>query len=71
MESNLQEAKLELIQWLAAIDDPSIIEQIQAIRDNAKEDWWERVLAIDRELFGKGTEDAEDEDTKDEDGGKV
>lgn len=41
MEMNLQTTKLELIQWLSTIDNPSIIEKILAIRNNEKEDWWE------------------------------
>lgn len=67
MESNLQEAKLELIQWLAAIDDPSIIEQIQAIRENEKEDWWDKLSAIEKESINKGIQDAEAGNLKDQD----
>lgn len=67
METNLQEAKLELIQWLAAIDDPNIIEQIRAIRDKEKDDWWDKLSAPEKESINKGIEDAEAGNLKDQD----
>lgn len=59
METNLQKAKLEPIQWFVAINDPGIIEQIQAIRDNEKEDWWDKLSAIEKQSINKSIEDAD------------
>lgn len=67
MESNLQDTKLELIQWLATIDDPGIIEQIRAIRDNEKEDWWDKLSTIEKESISKGIEDADAGNLRDQD----
>jgi len=65
MEMNLHAAKLELIQWLSTIDNPSIIEKIKAIRDNEKEDWWENLSAQEKESINKGIEDADAGNLKD------
>jgi predicted transcriptional regulator len=59
MEMNLQATKLELIQWLSTIDNPNIIEQILAIRNNEKEDWWEHLTALEKESINRGIEDAD------------
>lgn len=64
---NLQATKLELIQWLSTIDNPSIIEKIQAIRDNEKEDWWDNLSALEKESINKGIEDADAGNLKDHD----
>ena len=67
MEMNLQTTKLELIQWLSTIDNPSIIEKILAIRNNEKEDWWENLSALEKESINKGIKDADAGNLKDHD----
>ena len=67
METNIQAAKLELIQWISTIDNPSIIEKIRTIRDNEKEDWWENLSAAEKESIDKGIEDADAGELKDQD----
>ena len=67
METNLQAAKLELIQWLSTIENPNIIEKIQAIRDDEKEDWWDNLSALEKESVNKGVEDADAGNLKDQD----
>jgi predicted transcriptional regulator len=59
MKMNMHATKLELIQWLSTIDNPSIIEKILAIRNNEKEDWWEKLNALEKESIKKGIEDAD------------
>ncbi len=56
---NLHATKLELIQWLATIDNPRIIEKILAIRNDEKEDWWEHLSALEKESINKGIDDAD------------
>lgn len=67
MEMNLQRTKLELIQWLSTIDNPSIIEKILAIRNNEKEDWWERLSALEKDSINKGIKEADAGNLKDND----
>jgi hypothetical protein len=67
MEMNLQATKLELIQWLSTIDNPSIIEKILAIRANEKEDWWDNLSASEKESINHGIEDADAGNLKDHD----
>lgn len=67
MEMNLQATKLELIQWLSTIDNPSIIEKIMAILNNEKEDWWDNLSALEKESINKGIEDADAGNLKDHD----
>lgn len=64
---NLQATKLELIQWLSTIDNPSIIEKIMAILNNEKEDWWDNLSALEKESINKGIEDADAGNLKDHD----
>lgn len=64
---NLQATKLELIQWLSTIDNPSIIEKILAIRANEKEDWWDYLSTLEKESINKGIEDADAGNLKDHD----
>ena len=67
METNIQTTKPELIQWLSTIDNPSIIEKFQAIRDNETEDWWENLSVAEKESIDKGIEDADAGNLKDQD----
>lgn len=67
MEMNLQATRLELIQWLSTIDNPSIIEKIMAILNNEKEDWWDNLSALEKESINKGIEDADAGNLKDHD----
>lgn len=59
MDMKLQAKKLELIQWLSTIDNPSIIEKIMAIRDSQKDDWWDNLSTPEKESIKKGIEDAD------------
>ena len=66
-EINLQTKKLDLIQWLSTIENPTIIEKILAIRANEREDWWANLSALEKESINKGIEDADAENQKDHD----
>lgn len=43
MEVNIQNAKIDLIQWLTTIEDRSIIQKIIELRNADKEDWWNKI----------------------------
>lgn len=59
MDMKLQAKKLELIQWLSTIDNPSIIDKITAFRNDEKEDWWDALSDAEKESIEKGIEDAD------------
>lgn len=59
MDMKLQAKKLELIQWLSTIDNPSIIDKITAIRNDEKQDWWDALSDAEKESIEKGIEDAD------------
>lgn len=56
---NIHAKKLELIQWLSTLDNPNIIEKILALRDQEKNDWWDKLSASEKESINKGIEDAD------------
>lgn len=64
MEINLQEKKLELIQWLSTLDDVSIIEKIMKLRNRAKADWWNEISREEKASILQGIKDAELNNTK-------
>jgi hypothetical protein len=49
--------KLELIQWLSTIEDISIIEKINALRNNENSDWWEEIDAVNKASIERGLND--------------
>ncbi len=57
--TNLQERKLELIQWLSVIDDVSLIEKVAKVRDDSVSDWWTEISEAEKESIAKGIEDAD------------
>ncbi|TDN87664.1 hypothetical protein DET49_111112 [Salegentibacter sp. 24] len=59
MDINIQNKKIELIQWLSTLNDESIIEKIMKLRDNEKADWWKAISKEEKESIEKGIQDAE------------
>ena len=43
IESNIQNKKIELIQWVSSIEDESIIEKIVELRKKEDKDWWNSI----------------------------
>lgn len=58
LELNIQNKKLELIQWLSTIEDSSIIEKIMKLRDQESIDWWNSISENEKQSIEKGLEDA-------------
>ena len=58
LELNIQNKKLELIQWLSTIEDSSIIEKIMKLRDQESIDWWNSISDNEKQSIEKGLEDA-------------
>jgi hypothetical protein len=57
--TNLQERKIELIQWLSVIDDPSLIEKVAKVRDESVSDWWNEISEAEKESIAIGVKDAD------------
>lgn len=58
IELNLQNKKLELIQWLSSIEDSTIIEKIMALRKEESKDWWNSIAESEKETIERGIQDA-------------
>ena len=56
---NIQERKLELIQWLSVIDDASLIEKVAKVRDESVSDWWNEISEAEKESIATGIKDAD------------
>lgn len=59
MGMNIQDKKIELIQWLSTLNDESVIEKILELRDTEKTDWWEGISAKEKESIEQGIKDAD------------
>lgn len=54
MDANIQNKKLELIQWLSTFNDISIIEKIMELREREKSDWWNEISEAEKKSIEKG-----------------
>lgn len=60
IELNLQNKKLELIQWLSTLEDSSIIEKIMELRKRESKDWWDSISESEKKSIEQGLQDAEE-----------
>ena len=60
MEANIQNAKIELIQWLTTLDDRSIIQKILDLRKNNLNDWWDELSEKERNSIKQGLSDSDE-----------
>ncbi len=59
MAIDLQNKKIELIQWLSTLDDEFIIDKLMELRDSEKTDWWEEITVEEKESIKQGINDAD------------
>ncbi len=59
MEINIQNAKIDLIQWLTTLEDSSLIKKIMELRKNETEDWWNTTSDAEKKSIELGISDAE------------
>ena len=59
MEANIQNIKIELIQWLTTLDDYSLIQKILDLRKSQIKDWWSEISEKEKASITKGILDAE------------
>lgn len=57
--SDIQERKIELIQWLSLLDDVLLIDNVAKVRDESVSDWWDEVSDAEKESIMKGIEQAD------------
>ncbi len=57
--TNIQERKIELIQWLSVIDDISLLDKINDLKVQSDGDWWEGLADDEIMSITKGLADAE------------
>ncbi len=59
MNVNIQNKKIELIQWLSTLNDISIIEKIIKLREQEKSDRWNEISISEKKSLEKGIKDAD------------
>jgi len=58
MEMDIQNAKMELIQWLTTVEDSSLIQKILELRKSETKDWWNEISDSEKESIELGISDA-------------
>lgn len=58
-EMNIQNKKLELIQWLSTVEDSGILEKIMALRKKESKDWWNLISEKEKDAIEQGLKDAD------------
>ena len=58
MDINLQNKKIELIQWLSTLNDKSLIDKLMKLRNKEKTEWWNEISDSEKESIEKGIQDA-------------
>jgi hypothetical protein len=60
MDMNLQNKKIELIQWLSTLNDKSLIDKLMKLREKERTDWWNEIASQEKASIEKGIQDADD-----------
>jgi hypothetical protein len=59
MDINIQNKKIQLIQWLSTLNDESIIEKIMKLKEKEGTDWWNEISNEEKKSIEKGIKDAD------------
>lgn len=59
MDIDLQNKKIELIQWLSTLEDQSLIDKLMKLRKKEKTDWWSEISIDEQKSIERGIHDAE------------
>jgi hypothetical protein len=59
IDINLSNRKIELIQWLSTIEDPSIIDKIMDLIQKENKDWWVSISENEKDSIEAGLKDAD------------
>lgn len=58
MDINIQNKKIEPIQWLTTLNDESIIEKLMKFREKEKTDWWKEASKEEKKAIEQGIKDS-------------
>lgn len=59
MDTQILNQKIELIQWLSALEDQSVIEKLINFRNKESKDWWDSISTEEKNAIEKGIADAD------------
>jgi hypothetical protein len=59
MDTNIQDIKIDLIQWITALDDEQLIQEIVALKKRSFDAKWDKLSAEEKKSIQKGIDDAE------------
>jgi malonyl CoA-acyl carrier protein transacylase len=59
MEIDIQNAKIELIQWLTTLEDSSLIQKLIELKTKETKDWWDEIQPIEKRSVELGLSDAD------------
>ena len=61
---NIQNAKINLIQWLTTVEDSSMIQKIMELKNAETEDWWNKTSDAEKKSIELGLSDADNGNLK-------
>ena len=59
VDLNIQNKKIELIQWLSTVEDLSVLDKVIELRKQESKDWYNSVDQLEKDSIEKGLKDAE------------
>jgi predicted transcriptional regulator len=59
-ELQLQNHKLELIQWLSSLSDAKTIERLLSIKQEVQQDFWDELSEAEKQSIEQGIKDADE-----------
>jgi len=59
MKIDIQDAKIELIQWLTTLEDTTIISKLIQLKSRESKDWWEKISDNEKKSIKAGLADAD------------
>ncbi len=59
MATQIEDKKLNLIQWLSTLEDDVILDKLMEIRKSEVTGWWSKISQDERQSIAKGIEDAD------------
>lgn len=62
MDASTLNKKIELIQWLSALEDKSVIEKLFRFRTQENKEWWNTISEAEQVSVEKGIADSENGD---------
>jgi hypothetical protein len=60
MNFEIQNSKIELIQWLTTVEDKLLIRKLLDLKKKEAKDWWNEISSKEKESIEQGIVDAND-----------